>query len=129
MQTSERKLRNVLKINACFSTISGLLLIFYRSLIDKMGIGNYLTPIIIGVGLLLFAASIFYYATRSPLNSKQIKGIIIQDFIWVLGSVAVLIWRPWSLTGLGYLLICLVMITVAVFGMIQYNLLRKGNEF
>ncbi len=128
MQANQKKLRKVLRINASFSTISGLLLIFDKPLIDKMGIGNYTTPMIIGIGLLIFAASIFFYASRKTIRPKEIKSVIVQDLAWVIGSIAVLIIRPWALESLGYLLIAAIMVVVGVFGVLQHRLLVSAKS-
>jgi len=112
-----KKLKRVLNANAVFSTVSGLLLIFDKPLIDKMGIGNYLTPLIIGIGLLIFGVSVFYISRR--LKIVLVKFIIIQDLVWVLLSIVALVIRPWELTGLGYGLIAAVALTIGSLTLLQ----------
>lgn len=112
-----KKLKRVLSANAAFSTLSGLLLIFDKPLIDKMGIGNYLTSLIIGIGLLVFAVFVFY--TSRQLKSLLVGLIIIQDVLWVLASILVLLIQPWDLTGLGYSLIGAVAFVIGCFAFFQ----------
>ena len=113
----------MLNANAVFSTVSGLLMIFDKPLIDKMGIGNYLTPLIIGVGLLIFAVSVFY--TSRELKNVLVKSIIIQDVVWVLVSILVLVIQPWELTGLGHGLIGAVALLIGCFAFLQKKYLSE----
>ncbi len=82
----------------------------------------------IGIGLLLFAGSVLFQAVRKELVRAQVNSIIVQDWLWVTGSVAVLAFQLFGLSVAGYLLIAFVAIIVADFALFQRKYLRGGNQ-
>ena len=124
MQANERYLRITLKLNAAFSILSGLLLVFNKPMIDKMGIGNYTTPMIVGMGLVVFGCYVLYQSLIRQISIQQVRLIILSDLIWVLVSIVVLLVRPWSLSSIGYGLIMAVAVTVGLFGFFQNRYLK-----
>lgn len=123
MLSSQRNMKNVLRLNAGFSAVSGLLLIFYQPLVDKMGILNYQIAMLIGLGLLTFAGLVFY--TSRQLHLILVKTIIIQDLLWVLVSIIVLVIHPWNLSQLGYGLIGAVAVVIAAILLLQIKYLKE----
>ena len=76
MQPSDayRKLKTTLRINAAFSAVSGLLLIFDASILSEfMGVGSNMLFIAVGVALLGFSASIFHNTSREQMNLGEAK--------------------------------------------------------
>ncbi|MEM8908135.1 MAG: hypothetical protein AAGD05_09845 [Bacteroidota bacterium] len=123
---SIQQLKKVLMANAIFSASSGLLLIIARtSIAQLMGITQPLTLLGIGVGLLLFALSVFWESRRTTIQKKNVQWIIIQDWLWVIGSTGILLFQAFSLTGLAYALIFGVALIVASFAILQHQHLRS----
>jgi len=80
----------------------------------------------IGIGLFIFAITLFQNAFRKEIKPKQIRLIIIQDWTWVIGSLGLLIWNPFGISVTGNLIIAGVAIMVAIFAILQQ---RTLNEF
>ncbi|MEM1136826.1 MAG: hypothetical protein AAGI07_13395 [Bacteroidota bacterium] len=122
----ENKLRQVLKINAAFSTLSGLCFILMHGALGKLiGLHQHEILMYIGIGLLLFATSVFYEAFAKAVRAKQVKFIVIQDCLWVVGSIVIVIFHLFGLTFTGYLLISIIALIVAAFAFFQVRYLRN----
>ena len=116
-------LKKALKGNAIFSTLSSLIMLgFYPQLASLFGLENSLPFLVIGVGLLFFAATIVYEIKH--LRSKGVLWIIIQDLIWVIGSILLLIIQPFGISTIGNILIADVAIVIFIFAVLQYRGLR-----
>lgn len=119
-------LKKVLYINALFSTSSGLIFIlFYEFLSQFIGLEQPLILLCIGAGLILFALNIVFQASKEQPDLKQVKGIIIQDWLWVFGSFILIIFPPFPITKMGYFLIINVAVIVSVLAFLQGRFLRS----
>lgn len=117
-------LQKTLIANTIFSSLSGILLIFLsKSIAQIFGVANTLVFEIIGGILLFFAVTIMIEikAQRSIL----ILWIIIQDLLWVLGSVLIVWLNPFSISGMGNALIILVALVVFFLALAQMNALSQ----
>lgn len=122
---NKEKLKNVLLGNAVFSIISGLILIFFRNPIGElMRVKLPSILLYVGIGLLFFAGSIIWQATRTTFSGKRIKAIIIQDWLWVIGSIIIIALQSFDLSVLGYQMIFGVAILVGVFAILQQKYLN-----
>lgn len=122
MKVRESKLRNILKANALFSLVSGLVLILFpEDTAIKMNLTNNLPLVIIGLGLILFAAIILFISYKKSLNYQFVKSIILQDLLWVLGSIILLIVMPFGISVWGNILISLIAVIVFCFAFLQYK--------
>ncbi len=120
MKRISKRLKWALIANAVFSGTSGATLVVGRAMIATyMGTDNPEIFLWVGVGLLLFAISVFYEAFRKTPNVRQIQFIIYQDWAWVMGSVVILLWQPWDLTARGYWLIAIIAVVVGMFAIMQ----------
>lgn len=120
MKTRETKLKMTLKANALFSLISGLtLLIFSETIAFLMNLNSNLPLTIIGVGLLLFVMLILFVTYQKSINLKLVKSIIIQDILWVIGSIILLIAHPFGISLEGNIAILIVAIIVLYFAIKQ----------
>lgn len=121
-------LRTSLLANAVFSTLTAItLLLFSRQVAVLFGLSRTLIFLIIGAGLLVFAASVAIEAGRQ--RPGKVRLIIIQDAIWVLASVVVLIFRPFDISSVGYVLIGVVAALVGLFGLGQWlGLSQKADK-
>ncbi len=125
MKSQEIKLRTTLKANAAFSLSSGLVMVsFGKPISTLMNISNPLVLLILGVGLVLFAAYLIYNASKLEISRTQVKFIILQDWIWVIGSLILLIIKPLDISFIGNILIGLVAIIVGVLAILQTNFLK-----
>lgn len=120
------KLKTALLANATFSSISGVTMLLFSNWISElMGIPNKWVLPIIGGGLLFFASTIVYQATRDSINSNPVKLIILQDLLWVVGSLVILVFGLFDLTIVGKILIAIVAVAVADFAFLQWWGLRQ----
>ena len=127
MQASDayRKLKNTLRGNATFSTLSGLLLIFDAGIISEfMGIDQAGLLIAIGVALLGFSASIFYNTSRDSMNLSEARLVAWMDVAWVVGSIILLL-SPVAMSVAGKWLVAGVADIVALFAGFQFYFLNK----
>lgn len=122
MQNPEKTTRLVLKINAAFSSLIGLDLIILNSTFMRwMGISNEIILPIVGIGLILFGASVFWVAFQKPLNLKMVQSIVVMDIGWVLGCILVTATNIFGLTMLGNELILLSAVIVGTFAYFQFR--------
>ena len=122
----KKKLQNVLKANAVFSMLSGSAILFFgNSIAEMMNISNAIILMVIGVGLILFGSFVWYQASRSNINIKKVKMIIIQDWIWVLGSILIIGLQLFQISFNGYILMGIVALIVADFAFFQKYYLKR----
>lgn len=108
------ELKKYLNINGSFSALSGISMILCTcQLNDLFGFDHpYIFPII-GINLLIFAGFVFVTSLKFISNKKLVQAITVMDVLWVLGSLAILIFDLFSLTIIGRLLIGLVAVWIA----------------
>lgn len=116
----------MLKGNGAFSLLSGAtLIIAHRSLADLMGVGNAQVLLFIGIGLILFSATVFHAGLRKSISPKQVQSIIIQDWAWVVASGVIIGVEAWTLSSAGYWLIAGVALLIADFAFFQMRFLKR----
>ena len=94
------QLQHSLQLNALFSGLSGILLVAVHKYVASL----FDTPIvsvfqIIGAALIFFSLTIVFEIKRQNLLGVLL--IIVQDFLWVLGSVILLIFQPFEISKTG----------------------------
>ena len=118
------RLQKCLTANAIFSTLSGLTLILFHQSIATLFDQTQSTVFwIIGIGLLFFALSVGLEVSKQ--RPKAVWGIIAQDYLWVIGSVILLLWNPFGVSKEGNVLILLIAIIVFIFGTGQAVEMKK----
>ena len=123
---NHKKLKIALLSNAGFSIFNGLvLLFFYKPIAELMFIEQANLLFYLGIGLLLFAGSIYWIASRRVLNKRLVTSIIIQDWLWIIGSVLILLFQLFGLSFLGYEIILIVALIVAIFAILQNRYLQR----
>ncbi len=120
-------LRKALKTNWVFSLLSGLSLILFEEIFQKLFELNYPFSIT-GIQLILFAAMVAFAAFHPDILNKYIYFIIIMDILWVLYCISV-IFIPTDISALGNLLILLSAITVGIVAFYQIKGLQILKEF
>lgn len=112
------KLQKALLTNAIFSGISGLLLIFlHPSIAELFETTNTAVFWGIGIALIYFASTIIYEYYKQ--RTLFVKIIIAQDLLWVVGSIVLLIWKPFEISFMGNVLIGVVALIVLFMATIQ----------
>ena len=117
-------LQRALRSNALFSSTSGALMILLNQQIAKLfGANNNTVFWMVGLALIYFALTIWYEIRKQ--RKTAIIWIIIQDFIWFLGSFILIIFNPFNVTLAGNLAIGTVALIVLYMGMNQSIELNK----
>jgi len=129
MNDSQNLLRNSLRANGAFSTLSGLaFLLGSAAIAPAIGLGDARILLGLGVGLLGFAGYLVFVSSRPTLNLSTAMQIIVADLAWVVGTVPVVMLDVLNRTGV----IAAVAIADAVllFAILQYLGVRRirGTE-
>lgn len=119
-------LRLALKVNGVFSGLSGLVLVVSSTpLAGVLGVTRWVL-VGIGVGLLLFAASLWRSASRPQLSPAEGRIAVWADVSWVAGTVLVAI--TGVLTPTGVWLVAAVAVVVLAFAVWQQLGLRRLSD-
>jgi ribosome-associated toxin RatA of RatAB toxin-antitoxin module len=121
------RLQQSLLYNAVFSGISGLtLILFQHSIAQLFGTANTKVYWVVGALLIFFTFTIvFEMVKQRPLG---VLWIIVQDILWVLGSVILLAINPFSITFTGNMIIAHVAIIVLFMAINQAKALGRVDE-
>ena len=122
---NNRKLSLALKANAIFSVINGLALLFFHEQIAVwMNIAH--PQILLGIGIILLGFALLVYKTASAaiISEKMVKFIILQDWLWVIGSVLIIAFQAFRINQVGFIIIGVVALIVADFAFFQQRYLK-----
>ncbi|MCB0712054.1 MAG: hypothetical protein KDD67_06965 [Ignavibacteriae bacterium] len=126
MTLPEQKLRAVLKVNGATSIISGLLLIFLSDPIAQLlSASESVVLVYVGIGLVIFSISVFVNARVAEIKRNQVQFIILQDWLWVVGSVALILFQFFNLSVVGYVLIGVMAVAVGTYAILQGKYLSE----
>ncbi|MBW2315372.1 MAG: hypothetical protein JRH10_14405, partial [Deltaproteobacteria bacterium] len=90
MSDRQNLLRNSLRGNAAFSTLSGLAFVLGADAVaGAIGLGDARILTVTGVQLLGFAALLVYLASRATLHLPTAMLIVWADLAWVVGTIPV----------------------------------------
>lgn len=118
-------LRNVLRVNALSSGLTGLLLAIFPDMFSSLfAIGSTEPFIWVGVFLIVFAIGVVIVSMGGSLDGTAVSVIIFADAAWVVASVAVVL-APLSMSVYGILMILSVACWVSLMAMLQYRGLRQ----
>ncbi|MDD5035536.1 MAG: SRPBCC family protein [Methylococcaceae bacterium] len=110
-------LRLALSANAIFSFSCAVLMLLRPALVGEwLGIQVPLILQLVGIGLVVFAAELIYLSTRQRLATWLALLVSAADFMWVAGSIVLLLAFPQLFSSLGKVLILAVAGEVFVFG-------------
>ena len=122
---NNKKLSLALKINATFSVINGMAMLFFHNQIAAfMNFGYPKIILAIGVVLLGFATLVYKTATAEIISEKMVKSIIVQDWLWVIGSVLIIAFQAFDINRIGFIIIGVVALIVADFAIFQQRYLK-----
>ncbi len=120
-----KKMSLALKINAAFSAFNGLtMLFFYDQIADFMNFEYPIILLVIGIILLGFAALVYKTATATIISEKMVKFIILQDWLWVIGSALIIAFQAFGINRTGFIIIGVVTFIVADFAIFQQRYLK-----
>ncbi len=113
-------LRLALMANAIFSLISGLATIIYpTSLGQWLGIHAPLVLQVVGAGLVIFAVDLIHQATRFRIATWRGLYASTADFVWVIGSIALVVFFPAVLSAAGNVAVLTIAAAVFTLGACQ----------
>jgi len=112
-------LRYAIVGNAAFSTITGLFIIVAHDwLAHLLGVAGGASLVGLGIGLLVFAASLLINARRSEIRLAEAWAVVLMDLAWVAGSYLILPVAPFTVEGKW--IIAMVGDLVLVFAVLQW---------
>ncbi len=93
-------LRKALMGNALFSTLSGLtILLAHGWVLRVLGLSQNVSLMILGIGLLVFAATLVINARRQQVRTSDAWIAVSMDVAWVLASFVIVFVAPLSTSG------------------------------
>ncbi len=129
MQVKKHRLRQSLWANVIFSMSCGITsIIAAQQIAEMMQIEAIWIFYGLGLGLLLFAGSIVFQIRRSPLSIGGVQSIIVQDWLWVLGSAVVIGMQAFGISRQGYWLIAAIALVVMTLALVQGYYLSKCKD-
>lgn len=121
------QLQKALSANALFSGLSGIILIIVNQHVAYLFETNNNTVFwITGLVLIFFSVTIIYEIKRQ--KPSGVLSIIVQDFLWVTGSVILLIFQPFEISTTGNSITAVVALIVLFMGIIQAKALARTDE-
>ena len=122
------QLQKSLLTNALFSGMSGITLVaLYKHIASLFDISNTSVFWIVGVALIFFSVTIVYEIRRQ--NPLGVLAIILQDYLWVLGSIILLITQPFEISKTGNVIIAAIALVVLLMAINQAKALAQVDSF
>jgi hypothetical protein len=126
-QSNDRRqglLKKALMGNALFSILSGAaIVIANRWLVRFLGLPENVSLVILGIGLIAYAATLILNARRPAIKITDAWIAVIMDLAWVVGSYVLILVVPFS-TG-GKWVIASVAELVLAFAILQWLGIRR----
>jgi len=120
-------LRKALLGNALFSALSGLTLLFaQKSVLRILGLFNRVSLVVLGVGLIIFAATLVVNARRQRVKTSDAWVAVLMDVAWVLTSYVLIFVLPFSMEGKW--VIGVVAELVLLFAILQFVGIRRIRD-
>ena len=121
-------LRRALQIDALFSGVSALLLVFGAGLLAPLT--NLPEGFLRNTGLVLvvFVLGVGYLASRHVMSKGAVVAVIAINAVWTIGSIALLVSGWLSPNLLGQLFIVMQAIAVGVFAELEFIGLRRSAD-
>ena len=119
-------IRRAFKLNAVLSLLTGSALVALPGFLGRwIGFEMPLLYIAIGIVVLIFAADVWWVATRPNVRSDWGRLIFALDVAWVVASVVVLVAFAPTFTTVGMALITGTAVVVAGFALAEFVGLRR----
>ena len=114
-----------------FSVVSGVAILFAnRWLVKFLGLPEDVSLAILGVGLIVYAAILWFNARRPKIKITDAWIVVIMDAVWVIGSYVVIFVVPFSVGGKW--VVALVAELVLAFTVVQWlgiRRIRKAGQY
>ena len=125
-QRSTRRLRLVLRANAAFSLIGGLIAVTAGPWVsEQLGIDHVAITRLLGAGLIVFAGDVAFVSRRiEPKLRRETAYVSAADFGWVLATIVVL--ATGALNPTGVVVASAIGVVAADFGIAQLWLRRTA---
>lgn len=123
---NQATIRPILLGNAIFSILSGSLFTVFSTLIANfLGVSASTIILLIGIGLIGYAALIYVNASRAEVSRSFVLFAILGDLAWVVLSIMLLLtnWVPFTVEGKWA--IGIIAAIVDVFATLQFMEWRK----
>lgn len=118
-------LRNVLRVNALSSGLTGLLLAVFPGLFQNVFEVNQTAPFFwVGIFLVVFAIGVGAASLPRSLERSSVVAIITADTLWVVASI-VLVAMPVQMSLYGTLIVLAVAAWVLMMAILQYRGLNE----
>jgi hypothetical protein len=119
-------LRTTLLVNSLVSGISGLVFAFGAEFVAAfMGVATPLVFVLLGLGLLVFAAGVYYVASRPIIDPRYGWLIFELDVAWIIGSVIILATNAFALSEAGRWTVLILADVVLLFAIGEFIGLRR----
>ncbi len=119
-------LKNVLLINALSSGATGIVLVLSGGFIANVfGLSEPLAFQGVGIFLIAFGILVLVEGRQKETRAGRVQLIIALDLLWVAGSLIIIVLQLVALSSLGYLLIAVVGLWVALMAWLQLKGLKK----
>ncbi len=120
------RLQKALAINAVFSGISGIIIsIMHKQIAHIFGLQDVSLFLVTGLVLIYFAFSIVLEIKKQ--RRSFIIWIIVQDVLWVIGSLIIILFKPAQITKTGELTIEIIALIVLIMAINQAIALKKAK--
>jgi hypothetical protein len=121
------RLQISLLLNAVFSGISGFTLVLFKDSIARLfGTKNSTVFWVVGALLIFFTCTIILEIIKQrPL---AVLWIIVQDSLWVIGSIILLVFNPFDITFAGNVIIAIVAVIVLAMALNQSKALTRLDD-
>jgi hypothetical protein len=112
-----------------FSGVSGIALVLLAGpLASLFGLDAPIVFVVIGVGLLPYAAWLFQVTSREPIGRSAVLVAALLDTAWVLGSAVGLLANAFPVSTEGKWLILFAADAVGVFAALEFYALWRMRE-
>lgn len=124
---SDTLLRRTLFGNVIFSLLSSLLLLLASAPVAAfLGVPQASGLFaLLGVGILGFAAFVYWVQSRPALDTRFVWLIFVMDVLWVVASVVILVTNAFALSTEGRWAVLVIADIVAVFAVLEVIALRR----
>lgn len=125
---SVQRLRNTLRLNACTSSVGGLVCLVAGGWSSTLlGVGQVALVRIVGLGLILFAGAVAAVA-GSPVTrlTRWAQLVSVADAMWVVATAVTVLAGWYSTTGI--IVVSLVGLMVASFGVAQLRTWKDSRS-
>jgi ribosome-associated toxin RatA of RatAB toxin-antitoxin module len=120
-------LQKHLTANAIFSTLTGIIVLVFEEKVEQIfnvEPSNFFP--ILGILLIIFAITIVVEIKKQ--RAIPVLWITIQDMLWVIGSIVIVIWNPFEVSTEGNIIIGVVAFVVLQLGLGQARGIARIDE-